>query len=204
MESDLELDRLTQLLRQCLGRIDAAAFRCQTDGGDIEPEACIEQLGLETVQLQELMASLLDAAARMPESQAADLNQIVHRALQQNLQHCTTPVVLRSRLGTRLPNVGCTASQVSHAVQRALQLGIGHAGHGGVVEVFTRRDEDVVVFELQAEGHGTAETRSRAATLAEFVASWGGRCRIERSEAGLLLLLLELPTVSVPDDRQFD
>lgn len=204
MESELELDRLTQLLRQCLGRIDAAAFRCQTDGGDIEPEARIEQLGLDTIQLQELVASLVDAAAKVPETLAADLNQIVHRALQQNLQHCTTPVVLRSRLATGLPHVGCTHSQMTHAVQRALQLGIGHAGHGGVVEVFTRRDQDVVVFELQAEGHGTAETRTRAATLAEFVASWGGRCRIERSEAGMLLLMLELPSVSVLDDRQFD
>jgi K+-sensing histidine kinase KdpD len=204
MEHDTELDRLTQLLRQCLGRIDEAAFRCQADDSEIDHEASIEQLGFETGQLQDLVASLIDAAAKAPESYATDINQVVHRAMQQSLQQCVTPVVLRSRLAGNLPSVSCRPSQVAHAVQRALQLGIGHAGHGGAVEIGTRQDHELVVFELQAEGQGNAETRGRAATLAEFVASWGGRCRIDRSEAGMLLLMLELPAASVFDDRQFD
>lgn len=204
MAPDIELDRLTRLLRQCLGRIDEAAFQCQTDGSEIDHESTIERLGVEAEQLQGLVSTLVDAAGRAPEAAESDVNLLVQQTVQQVLHSCETPVVLRSRLANSLPAAGCRPGHLALALHRALQLGIAHTGHGGRIEVATRHDEGQVVFELLAEGSGNPETANRAATLAEFVAGWGGRVRVDRDEQGELLLSLELPTADVYGDRQSD
>lgn len=197
-QSERNLDRITSLLGQCLGRIDAHAYRIQELDEVDETLLTAEQIDTETAELQELVGSLLDNVVDGDES---DLNRIVDQAVRSCIAAVEMPFVVRQRLAPDLPSIACGPGQLTFAVQRALGIGIGHLEPGGEIVITTRRDDDRVVFEMESRGtEGDRHLHDRAATLCEFVASFAGRCRVESDDHGTLLLALELPMALAADD----
>lgn len=198
---DVDIEELTSLLGQCLGRIDEQAYRLQNrDEGEAEDDQAADVLEEEASRLQNLVASLVEAVDT-ERLDTADLNRTVSRTVRDTLQELAQPVVIRQRLAENLPAVACKPGQLSYAVQRAVLLAIAYAGSGGEVELDTRVDDDGVLFELIARsgGHGDQRIDERATTLAEFVEGFAGRCRLDTDEQHELLLVLELPAVYATD-----
>lgn len=189
-QRETDLDRITTLLGQCLGRIDEQAFRLQRDEEALEvDDAVLEQ---EAATLQELVGSLIDADETIAE---ADLNRIVDRAVRDCLAQHKVPAVVRQRLAPKLPPIACGPGQLAFAVQRAVMLGLSHLDPGGDLVLTTREDDGMVVFEMECSGHrGERHFAERAASLCEFVTGFQATCRIATDERGQLLLVLELPT----------
>ena len=77
-QRETDLERITSLLGQCLGRIDEQAYRLQQLGDDDEDFAAAETFEEAAATLQELIGSLLHAGERVDDA-AAD--PIVRRAL---------------------------------------------------------------------------------------------------------------------------
>jgi signal transduction histidine kinase len=197
--SEPDLEELTSLLGQCLGRIDEQAFRIQR--GDDEDDAATHVLEEEASRLQNLVASLLDAV-KADVGDSSDLNRTLERVVRETVPQLQYPVVIRQRLGSGLLSIACRPNQLAHAVQRVLLLTTAFAGQGGVVELTTRLDDGVALLEASAYGQGNnCHLHERATTLTEFVASWKGRCRIDVDARGELLMALELPTAFEPEDR---
>lgn len=195
---DHGLDQLTDLLGQCLGRIEAQAFRLQRDPDDSDETAVVAAFDDETELLQELIGSLLVCAV----DEHADANATVERALRGCLGDLTVPLVVRQRLAPALPRVACSPDELAFAVQRALALAIGPLPPGGEIIVTTRREAEAVVFELESLGaQPDRHVRARSETLAEFVAGLHGHCRVESAADGTLLLALELPLALAHDER---
>lgn len=196
--SERNLDRISALLGQCLGRIDAHAYRAQELD---EPESAFltaEEIDHETAELQELVGSLLDNVVAADD---ADLNHIVDQAVRSCIAAIEMPIVVRQRLCPDLPRVACSPGPLTFAVQRALGIGIGHLEPGGELTLVTRRECDAIVFEMESRGDvGDGNLRERTATLCEFVTGLHGSCRAEADEQGTLLLALELPTVLATGD----
>lgn len=194
---ETELDRITTLLGQCLGRIDEQAFRLQR--GDDEPDWVGDVLEQEAATLQELVSTLVAAHAS---TDRADLNRVVDHAVRDSVAEAKAPVAVRQRLAPALPEVACSPGQLGFAVQRALLLAFGRADAGSDVVVTTRREGESVLFELECSGHRRdRHLRERAATLCEFVAGLQGNCQIDGDEQGHLLLAIELPAATVADER---
>ena len=196
---DPELDRLTELLGQCLGRIDEQAFRLQNGEGLLESDA-IEQLEDGTTELQELVDALLIVPTA---SEETDLNGVVDQAVANCLQEIAMPIVLRKSLGTDLPNVPYTSSFVSVAVQRALLLAVRSLQPGGELVVTTRLHDGSALVEIAAHGcAGGGEGPSlveRTATLREFVTAQGGDCHTDRDQHDDVFVVLELPQAPAAD-----
>ncbi|HLQ37313.1 MAG TPA: hypothetical protein VK348_05915, partial [Planctomycetota bacterium] len=194
-----DLEALTEMLGSCLGRIDTAAFLIQ-NGDDADDADCVQMLERASAELQELVSDLVTATDTP--ALTADLNRIVQRTVELVTGEVRFPVVVQLRLQPTLPQIAGSPSQISHAVQRALMLATTHAGHGGEVAIVTRSEEESVRCELQARGSGQdSSARTRAATLAEFLAGCGGRCRVDVDDSGALFLVLELPTAALLDDH---
>lgn len=186
---ETDLDRITTLLGQCLGRIDEQAFRLQKGADDDYDTADV--LEQEAAQLQELVGSLLSAEGN---TTVAHLNRIVERAVHDCVGELQHPVVIRERLQPDLPPIACQPGQLAYAVQRAVMIGLSHTAAGDELVVTTRREGDQAVFELESHGHQRdRHLPERAASLMEFVAAFGGTCRIA-DDRGALLLALELPS----------
>lgn len=197
-ERTRDLDRITALLGQCLGRIDEHAFRVQQL--DIADAAFLtaEEIDHETAELQELVGTLLDNAVVTGE---ADLDQIVTRAVQSCLAAIGMPVVVRQRLAAGPARIACAPGELTFAVQRALAIGLGRLDPGEELVLTTRHEDETAVLELECRGTGRDDhLQERALTLCEFVAELGGRCRIESDDQGTLLLALELPQALATDD----
>lgn len=196
--SERNLDRISSLLGQCLGRIDEHAHRAQELD---EPDAAFltaEEIDHETAELQELVGSLLD---NVVDRDRADLNHIVDQAVRSCIAAVEMPVVVRQRLGTDLPEVACSPGPLTFAVQRALGIGIGHLEPGGELTLVTRRDDDNVVFEMESRGESSdGNLGERTATLCDFVADLHGSCRAESDEHGTLLVAFELPAALATGD----
>jgi len=198
MASDRNLDHLTTLLGQCLGRIDERAYQLQQlgdDDSDLDPHDVLES---ETTALQELVGSLLDRCA---EIEHANLARIVTSAIADCLQEVGRPVVVRQQLAEDLPDIACQPAQLAYAVQRALVIAAGRLEVGGELVVTTRADGGSVLLEI--ESHGATRDRhlqERAETLCDFVAAFHGNCRIELADTGHLLVAIELPRASMVDD----
>jgi nitrogen-specific signal transduction histidine kinase len=188
-ESDL--DRLTRLIGQCLGRIDAEAYRLQ----NCDLDECLligDLLEAESATLHELVDSLLERAGS---EERTDLNLIVERAVRSCLAETGVPVVVRQRLEPGLPSVACDPGPLSFAVRRALSIAVGRLQPGGEIVLQTRRDDQGVVLELECRGiAGGNHLAERTVTLCEFVADLQGRCRVHDHQ-GSMLLMLELPAV---------
>ena len=202
MKRDLELDRLTTLLGQCLGRIDEQAYRLQQvddEAEDYTDDGVADVLETEAARLQELVSSLLERADAPEQS---DLDDVVHASVRGCMQELGSPIVVRQRLAGELPPVACTPGQLAYAVQRALVLATSRLDVGGELRVTTRREDDCAVLEL--EGQGTRNDRNlqdRAETLCEFVSSFRGTCRVAYDEQQNLLIVLELPLALAIDER---
>lgn len=195
---ETDLDRITTLLGQCLGRIDEQAFRLQQvedEPTDLDVASILEN---EAAQLQELVGSVIESNERLEQ---ADLNRIVDRAVRGCVAELGVPIVVRQRLANDLPPIACGPGQLAFAVQRAVMLGLGRIDAGGEIIVTTRRDGDAAMFELECTGHGRdRHLHERTTTLCEFVAGFRGNCRIDADDRGALLLALELPTSLAIDD----
>jgi len=202
MKRDLELDRLTTLLGQCLGRIDEQAYRLQQvddEAEDSTDDGVADVLETEAARLQELVSSLLERADAPEQS---DLDEVVHASVRGCMQELGSPIVVRQRLAGELPPIACTPGQLAYAVQRALVLATSRLDVGGELRVTTRREDDCAVLEL--EGQGTRNDRNlqdRAETLCEFVSSFRGTCRVAYDEQQNLLIVLELPLALAIDER---
>ncbi len=202
MKRDRELDRLTTLLGQCLGRIDEQAYRLQRvddDAEDCADDGVADVLENEAARLQELVGSLLERADAPEQS---DLDDVVHDSVRGCMQELGSPIVVRQRLAGDLPPIACTPGQHANAVQRARVLATSRLDVGGELRVTTRREEDCAVLEL--EGQGTRNARNlqdRAETLCEFVTSFRGTCRVAYDEQQNLLIVLELPLALAIDER---
>lgn len=202
MKRDLELDRLTTLLGQCLGRIDEQAYRLQQveeDADDCADDGVADVLETEAARLQELVSSLLE---RTDAPEQSDLDEVVHASVRGCMQELGSPIVVRQRLAGELPPIACTPGQLAYAVQRALVLATSRLDVGGELRVTTRREDDCAVLEL--EGQGTRNDRNlqeRAETLCEFVTSFRGTCRVAYDEQQNLLIVLELPLALAIDER---
>ncbi|MCA8965017.1 MAG: hypothetical protein H6838_03065 [Planctomycetes bacterium] len=196
-QRETDLERITSLLGQCLGRIDEQAYRLQQLGDDDEDFAAAETFEEAAATLQELIGSLLHAGERVDDA-AAD--PIVRRALDEIIGELGVPVVVRQRLATELPKVACTPGQLAFAVQRALMLAVAQIDAGGEVTVETRRDGDNVLLEIESTcPAGVQHLSERALTLRAFVAEFGGACQVDTDGRGRILIALELPVALVSD-----
>lgn len=190
---DSDLDRLSSLLGQCLGRIDEEAFRLQQDDLDFDQA---ERLEDQTAELQGLIDSLLVVDMG---SEEANLNDVVSRVAASCLQELNIPIVLRQSLTTDSTLVAAEASLVTVAVQRAMVLLVEPLGPGDELALTTRLESGSVVFEI--ESHGSQPDCSldeRGETLREFLQGFGGNCQL-RSEQLNHYLVIELPQVMATD-----
>jgi hypothetical protein len=199
MKREPNLDHLTTLLGQCLGRIDERAFQIQQLGDDDQDDDLADVLENEAATLQELVGSLVD---RCQTPEHCDLNRIVATAADACVQELGARIVVRQRLATDLPQIACTPSQLAYAVQRAMVIAAGRLDVGGELLVTTRRDDDGIVLELESRGgKRDRHLRQRAETLCEFVAGIKGNCRIDLDDRENLFVVLELPQTLVVEDR---
>jgi len=192
------LDRITSLLGQCLGRIDEHAFRIQALDDTDTTVLTAEQIDNETAELQDLVGSLLE---NVVDEDEAELNHIVDQAVRSCVAAVEMPVVVRQRLARDLPRVACGPGQLTFAVQRAIGIAMHDLEPGGEIVVTTRRENDHVVFEL--ESHGRTNDRhlqERATTLCDFVEGLNGRCSAQCDEHGTLLVAIEMPAVYATDE----
>ncbi|MCA8978305.1 MAG: hypothetical protein KDC98_26490 [Planctomycetes bacterium] len=192
---ETDLDRITTLLGQCLGRIDEQAYRLQqTEDEGEDYEAC-EVLETEAAMLQELISSVVYAAKR---SEDSDLNRIVEHSLRGCVAELDIPVVVRSQLQPGLPRIACPAGQLAFAVQRALMLVLGSIRSGGEIAAGTRLEGDTVWLEIESpDAQGDSHFSERAATLSEFVTAFHGNCRIDSDGRGTCLVAMQLPVALV-------
>lgn len=194
---ETDLERITSLLGQCLGRIDEQAYRLQNLREDDEDFAAAGTFEDAAATLQELIANLLQARERVD---CAQVDPIVRRSLDEIIGELGVPIVMRHRLATGLPKVACTPGQLAFAVQRALMLAVAQIEVGCEVIVETRRDGDSVLFEVESNcPAGVKHLGDRALTLRAFVAEFGGACQIDTDGRGKILIALELPLALVSD-----
>lgn len=197
---DPELEKLTLMLQQCLGRIDEEAYRLQENGGETVDFGEVERLEDATTDLQQLIDSLLVADSGDEE---ADVNQVVEHVANASLQRLEVPVVQRLNLCPAATRVAAPSSLVTVAIQRAMDLAVAPLGPGDELNLTTRVEHDAVVFEVESLGsHPIDAATERSETLREFVESFGGGCTV-RTEREELFLVLELPQVMAtdPSDR---
>ena len=193
--NDSDLDKLTLLMGQCLGRIDEEAFRLQEKGEDVDFDTA-DRLEDETGMLHELVESMLDVEMNSDET---NVNQIVARVAESCLQELTVPIVLRQTLTAESSMVVAPAAMVNVAVQRAMALAVKPLGPGDELRLTTRLDCGSVLFEIESLGsHPDSNAGDRVETLREFVEELGGTCQM-RQDAEDLFLVLELPQVMATD-----
>jgi hypothetical protein len=199
MKREPDIDRLTTLLGQCLGRIDEQAYRLQQVDDDETLEGADDVLEQEAATLQELIGSMLEQTQAPDQS---DLNGVIAAAVSACLGELQRPIVVRQRLEPDLPPVACSPGQLSFAVQRSLVLCTGGLVAGDELWLTSRRDGEQVVLELECPS--VANDRNlpaRSQTLCEFVAAMRGNCRVDRDDRGSLLVVLELPAALAIDEH---
>lgn len=197
MKREPDIDRLTNLLGKCLGRIDEQAFRLQRQPNDDEQEIG-DVLEHEAAQLQELVGTLLEQEQSREE---ANLNLLVSTSLTACVAELGVPIVVRQRLAPTLPLIACRPGQLAYAVQRALVIAAERLGAGDELLVATRQEHDQVVLEIESRG-GECDQHldQRAQTLCEFLAAMQGNCRVGHDEQANLLIVIELPQQVAVDD----
>lgn len=193
--NDPDLDKLTALLGQCLGRIDEEAFKIQQSGDDVDFDTT-ERLEDETGTLQEIVESMLVVEMDADET---DLNQVVSRVAESCLQELAVPVVLRQNLMTGSSAVAAPTALVHVAIQRAMVLAVAPLGPGDELQLTTRLEGESVLFEVESRGsHENDSATTRSETLREFVEEIGGTCQA-RQDGCDLFLVMELPQVIATD-----
>lgn len=193
---DPELEKLTSMLQQCLGRIDEEAYRLQDTAGDTVDFGELDRLDDVTSDLQQLIETMLVADADCAQT---NVNEIVTRVAEACLQDVEVPIVQRQDLSPEATDVAVPRSLVLVAVQRAMALATSSLGPGDELSLTTRVEQDAVVFEIESLGNEVdASLTERSETLREFVAGFGGGCTV-RAERENLFVVLELPQVMATD-----
>lgn len=194
---ETDLERITSLLGQCLGRIDEQAFRLQQEGEDETDFAAAETFEEAAATLQELIGSLVHAGERVENT---SVDPVVRRAIDGIIAELGVPVIVRQRLATGLPKVACTPGQLAFSVQRAMMLAVAQIEAGSEVLVETRREGDSVLLEIESHcPAGVKHLGERALTLRAFVAEFSGSCQVDSDGRGRILVALELPVALVSD-----
>lgn len=199
MAREPNLDHLSTLLGQCLGRIDERAYQLQQLGDDDHELDANEVLEHEAATLQELVGSLIE---RYDSPELCDVNRIVEQSVSACLRELDTAILVRERLAPNLPPIHCTPSQLAYAAQRALVIAAGRLETGGELVVTTRQEGDAALLEFESRG-GVRDRhlQERSLTLCEFVASFHGNCHIDLDDRDNLLIVIELPQVPALDER---
>lgn len=199
MAHDSELDRLTAMLGQCLGRIDEGAFRVQQLGDLDDPTAVEALLEQETATLQELVVGIVD---EVENTDSCEVRPVLEQAVSACLTDVGIPIVARMQIASSLPPVRCAAAQLAGAAQRALKLATSRMGAGDEMALSARNDAESIVVELECTGsRRDRNMQQRATTLCEFVAGFGGHCTVQVDDRQRLVIVLELPKAAVCDDR---
>jgi len=194
-ENDLE--HITTLLGQCLGRIDEQAYRLQRSDEEGEDYEACDALEREAALLQELVSSAVQQANR---DEDADLNRIVDHSVRNCAAAFEFPVVVRMNLGTNLPRIACSPAQLAFAVQRALVLVLGSIDNGGEISIATRREREHVWLELESgDVIDDSHVCERGTTLVEFVEGFSGDCRVDSDGRGTCLVAMQLPAALITD-----
>lgn len=196
---DSELEHLSTMLRQCLSRIDAEAYRLQDPDGERLDCAGADLLEEATEELHGLVDSLLSADP----AAETDVNEVVSEVASARLQRLAVPVVQRLMLAKSPARAAVTRTDLGTAVDRALTLAVNWIQPGGQLTVSTRAEPGAVVIELESLGCNLEDSVSeRAETLRDFVREFGGSCTVH-SEQNDLFLVLEVPRViaTEPSDR---
>lgn len=193
--SDPDVDQLTKLLSQCLGRIDAEANSVLQNGEDVDFDTD-NRLEGETNTFQELMDSMLAVEV---ESDETDLNNVVSRIAAACLQDIAVPIVFRQTLTSKSSIVPAPADLVTVVVQRAMVLTIAPLAPGDELHLTTRVENGWVLLEIESFGnHRDGNANERTQTLRQFVEELGGSCQV-RCEADCLFLVIQLPQVIATD-----
>ena len=190
---DPDIDRLTELLGKCLGRIDEEAFRLQNDDADFDAADRIDD---ETAQLQEIVESLVEAADVCDE---AVLDDVVADTVDRCLQDAGKPIMMRRKLGCSGTHVACSASMVAVSVQRALTLTLETMSAGDELCVTTRTEGDQVLVEIRSDDAAGNNLNERGETLRDFVGETGGNCALGSNQGQGVFLVLEWPNAQTSD-----
>ena len=196
---DTDLEQLSTMLRQCLGRIDEEAFRLQESDGEPVDFGEADRLEEATFELRDLVESLLVVEA----TEEADVNEVVSSVASARLQEVSVPLVQRLRLSEGSARAAVSRSVLATAVDRALSMAVGAVRAGGQLNLSTRVERDAVVLEFECQGCDLGDGAcERAETLRDFVEGFGGSCAV-RCEQEDLFFVLEVPRVNAtePSDR---
>ena len=200
---DPDLDELTSLLGECLGRIDEQAYRLQEHGEDGSDYGTADLLEDAAANLQELVDALLVVDCS---DDRVDVNQLVERTADAAVEGLSIPILFRRNLVDAPVEVTAPASYLKMAVQRAFTLATGSLAAGGELLVTTRVEGGAALVEIECLGTDDDlghDTAVRAETLRAFVGDLGGRCDV-RTNNDQLLLVLELPKVMATDRSESD
>ena len=193
--SDPEIDKLTKLLSQCLGRIDEEAYSVLQNGQDVDFDTG-DRLESETSTLQELMDSMVAVEVQ---SDQTDLNHVVSRTAASCLQDIAVPIVFRQTLTRECALVAASANLTTVVVQRAMVLAVAPLSPGDELRLTTRVENGRVLLEIESFGsHHDGNANERSQTLRQFVEELGGSSQV-RCEANCLFLVVELPQVIATD-----
>lgn len=192
---DQDLDKLSSLLGQCLGRIDEEAYRLQQDGEDAD-FGTADRFEEHTAELQNLIDSLLVVGM---DSGKTDVNAVVKQVAESCLQEINVPILLRQALTSESTSVAAQASLVTVAMQRAMVLAVEPLRPGDELCLTTRIDSGSVVFEIESHCQEPgASMGERGETLREFLRGFGGTFNM-RSERQDYYMVIELPQVATTD-----
>ena len=198
-KDDRDLDKLSDLLGEVLGRIDKNAGELVRSDAD-DPAQMAEQLESDTERLHGLVDELVQAALDVDELERSNANIVVEKCLRDFLQVIDYPLVVRQTLSARTDLVACAPSQLTRGIQRALSLAASHAGHGGELSVRTTTKRQSVIVQLHSSGHGTQHLTDRTQTLRAFIEELRGELHAKVDSHGALDLEMKLP-LAVEVDR---
>lgn len=199
MARDSELDRLTAMLGECLGRIDEGAFRLQQLGDTDDPASIEELLEQETAALQESIEDLVSTIEE--EHDVCDLRAVVDSVVGERVAEIPVPIVVRLQVPADLPLVRCAAVELVGVLRRALKLATRSVVPGDELALRARSEADTIVVEMECScDNCDLHMQQRAMTLCEFVAGVGGHCVVDMDARGRVLIAMELPKAAVCDD----
>lgn len=199
MARDSELERLTAMLGECLGRIDEGAFSLQQLSDTDDPASIEELLEQETAALQDAIDDIITNVEE--EHDVCDVRQIVDDAIRARVGEIPVPIVVRMQVPANLPLVRCAAIELAGVVRRALKLATSSVAPGDELALRARSEADAIVVELECRcGDCDLHMQQRGMTLCEFVAGVGGHCVVDIDDRGKVLIAMELPKATVCDD----
>ena len=197
-QPDVEL--LSTMLHQCLGRIDEEAFGIQHAAGASLDVHAADRIEDATGELQEICDTLMEVEAARNH---ADVNAIVAAVAGESLHQLHVPIVQRHDLCAGPALAASPAAMVASAIRRALSMAVQPLAPGGQLSLRTRIEAGSVLFEVDSIGCRLDEAAAvRAETLRAFAQELGGACNVH-SEGDDLYLVLQMPQLisTDPGDR---